>query len=83
MEQRWDASLRQIGEIGIRECKSILISAIYAVVTTPKIQLFENQQFLKSMLNLSKRLYVLERSIERQDDGKSQELEQFLKLSLL
>ena len=37
MEQRWDASLRQIGEIGIRECKSIIISAIYAVVTTPKI----------------------------------------------
>lgn len=35
------------------------------------------------MLNLAKRLFVLERSIERQDDGKSQELEQFLKLSLL
>ena len=35
------------------------------------------------MLNLAKRLYVLERSIERQDDGKSAELEQFLKVALL
>ena len=42
MEQKWDTSLRQIGEFGIRECKPILISAIFKVVTTPKIQLFEN-----------------------------------------
>jgi len=42
MEQKWDTSLRQIGEFGIRECKPILINAIFKVVTTPKIQLFEN-----------------------------------------
>lgn len=69
--------------MGIRECKALLINAIFQVVTTPKIQLFENPQYLKSMLNLAKRLYVLERSIVRQDDGQSVELEQYLKLSLL
>ena len=37
MEQKWDSSLRQIGEVGIRECKPILINAIFTVVTTPKI----------------------------------------------
>ena len=42
MEQKWDQNLRQIGELGLRECKSVLIWAIHAVVTTPKIQLFEN-----------------------------------------
>jgi len=83
MEQKWDSSLRQIGELGIRECKPILVNAIFTVVTTPKINLFENQQCLKSMLNLAKRLYVLERSIERQDDGRSAELDSFLKLALL
>jgi len=35
------------------------------------------------MLNLAKRLLVLERSIERNDDGRSIELEKFLKLALL
>ena len=35
------------------------------------------------MLSLVKRLYVLERSIERQDDGKSSELEQYIKTALL
>ena len=75
MEQKWDASLRQIGELGIRECKAILINAIFTIITTPKILLFENTQSLKSMLNLAKRLYVLERSIRREDDGKSVELE--------
>ena len=52
-------------------------------MTTPKILLFENQQYLKSMLNFVKRLFVLERSIERKDNGKSVELEQFLKIALL
>ena len=35
------------------------------------------------MLNFVKRLFVLERSIERKDNGKSAELEQFLKIALL
>ena len=35
------------------------------------------------MLSLVKRLYILERSVERQDDGRSVELENFLKISLL
>ena len=35
------------------------------------------------MLNFVKRLFVLERSIERKDNGKSVELEQFLKIALL
>ncbi len=42
MEQKWDGNLRQMGEMGLRECKAVLIKAIYEVVTTPKIQLFEN-----------------------------------------
>ena len=83
LEQKWDASLRQIGEMSLREGKPILIDAIYAVVTTPKILLFDNQHSLKSMLGLSKRLFVLERSIERQENGKSAELEKFLKIALL
>ena len=83
MEQQWDNVLRQIGELGLRECKPLLINAIYQVFTTPKIQLFENQQVVKSMLSLAKRLLILERSIERQDDGRSLELEQYLKLCLL
>ena len=83
MEQKWDKALRQIGEMGLRECKPILVNAIHSVITTPKVELFDNQQYLKSMLGLVKRLFVLERSIERQDDGKSFELEQFLKVALL
>lgn len=63
MEMRWENSLRQMGELGLREAKTLLISAVYSVVTTQKIQLFENQQRLKSMLNLVKRLLVLERSV--------------------
>ena len=35
------------------------------------------------MLNLAKRLLVLERSILRDDDGRSQELQEYLKISLL
>jgi len=63
MEQRWDHCLRQMGQMGLREAKTILIAAVHSVITTPKIRLFENQQRLKSMLNLMKRLLVLERSI--------------------
>lgn len=37
MEQRWDAALSQIGEMGLRECKPILVQAIHEVVSTPKI----------------------------------------------
>ena len=35
------------------------------------------------MLNLVKRLLVLERSIQRDDDGKSLELQEYIKISLL
>ena len=35
MEQKWDACLRQMGELGLRECKAILIRAIYTIITTP------------------------------------------------
>ena len=35
------------------------------------------------MLSLAKRLYILERSVERQDDRRSVELEHYLKISLL
>ena len=35
------------------------------------------------MLNLAKRLLVLERTILRDDDGKSRELQEFMKISLL
>lgn len=83
MEQKWDACLRQMGELGVRECKALIISAIYRVMTTPKILLYENQQSLKSLLNLGKRLLVLERSILRDDDGKSCELQEYMKISLL
>ncbi len=37
MEQKWDASLRQMGELGLRECKALIINAVVVVVTTPKI----------------------------------------------
>ena len=46
MDQKWDTSLRQMGELGLRECKAIIVQAILTVITTPKIQLFENQQSL-------------------------------------
>ena len=83
MDQKWDGCLRQIGELGVRECKPVLVDAVFAVITTPQIALFEKQQCLKSMLNLLKRLFVIERSIERQEDGKSIELDKYLKVSLL
>ena len=83
MDAKWEEALRTMGELGIRESKPILMNALHAVITTPKISLFDNQQSLRSMLNLAKRLYVIERSIERLENGRSQELENFLKLSLL
>ena len=43
MEQKWDACLRQMGELGVRECKAIVIAAIFKVITTPKIALYEHQ----------------------------------------
>ena len=83
LDTKWENALRQLGEDGIRQAKPIIISAIYQVVTTPKIALFENQQHLKCMLAFGKRLYVVERSIERQVDGASQELNQFIKIALI
>lgn len=72
-----------MGELGVRECKALVVTAVLSVLTTPKVMLYENQQSLKSMLNLVKRLLVLERSIQRDDDGKSLELQEYIKISLL
>lgn len=72
-----------MGELGVRECKALVVTAVLSVLTTPKVLLYENQQSLKSMLNLVKRLLVLERSIQRDDDGKSLELQEYIKISLL
>ena len=43
MEQKWDACLRQMGELGVRECKALVVSAVLSVLTTPKVLLYENQ----------------------------------------
>ena len=43
IEQKWDACLRQMGELGVRECKALIIAAIFKVITTQKILLYENQ----------------------------------------
>jgi len=37
MEQKWDTSLRQMGELGLRECKALIIKAVFTVITTPKV----------------------------------------------
>ena len=74
LDSKWDNVLRQLGGHGIKQAKSVIVAAIYQVITSPRIQLFENQSHLKCMLQLGKRLFTIERSIERQLDGSSIEL---------
>ena len=83
LDGKWEASLRQLGEEGIRQAKPVFINAAYAVIITPQISLFEYQQHLKCILGFIKRLYVIERSIERLQNGLSTELNQFIKIALL
>lgn len=83
LEALWNECLLKMGEDGLPEARPLLIRAVHALVTTPKLELAEHSNHCRSLLAFVKRLFVLHRAIQRQDDGKSEELTQYLRVALL
>jgi len=83
MQSQWDEIIRHLGEMGIKEAKPVFVAATHHLLTEQKPKFVENQDHLKGLLGFIKRLYVLERSIERIEDGSSEELKQLLDILLL
>ena len=74
LESLWNDSLLRLGEEGLPEVRPTLVKAVYSLITTPNVTFSEHQAHFKSLLAFTKRLFVLLRSIQRQADGKSEEL---------
>jgi len=83
LEALWNESLLKLGEEGLPEARPLLIKAVHTLFMTQGLSFAEHPNHFKGLLAFTKRLFVLQRSIARQNDGKSEELTQYLRIALL
>jgi len=65
LEALWNEHLLQLGEAGLPEARPILIKGAYTLIMTPNLAFTEHSNHFRSLLAFTKRLFVLQRSIER------------------
>jgi len=65
--QNFEQGLEELGEDGIKECKSSIVACIFWLLTNhpQKVNFLdpERQVALKSIINLLKKLYCIDRSV--------------------
>lgn len=83
LESSCNDCLLRLGEEGLPEVRPLLIKAVYQLVMTLGVPFNEHSTHFRSLLAFTKRLFVLQRSIARDSDGKSEELVQFLRICLI
>lgn len=64
---KWEESIEQLGEEGVREAKPIVVSCVHWILTATRVNFNRNISNLEEVLVLLKKLYCIERSVERNE----------------